>query len=171
MSVRYKRCALLSALIAVLLIVILSRSKSTTAGAIEMTFIGYTNLPGHVARFALFSVSNRATCAVRWRGDWVEVEGSQERKARTVNPGLPGYTYDPVLKSGGSLRLAVGEPSENGRWRFKMSWSRYSWQERWLNSSYRHGLPLKLGPVALIDSERISSPSNRVTASTAWLAK
>lgn len=172
MSVRYKRCALLGVLIAILLIVILSRIQpSTTADAIGMTFVGYTNLPGNVTRFALFSVSNRSSYAVRWRGDWVEVAGSRERRARTVNPSLPGYTYEPVLNGGGSLGLAVGEPSDNEDWRFIMSWSRYSWQERWLDFSFRHRLPLKLGPVALIDSERILSPSNRVTVSTAWLGK
>src|SRR5436190_13699930 len=105
MSVRYKRCALLCALSAILLAVILSSSNSpASANAVEMTFVGYTNPPGNDLRFALFSVSNRTTYAVRWHGDWVEIEGSQEHVARTVNPGLPGYTYGPVLKSGESLR-------------------------------------------------------------------
>jgi hypothetical protein len=129
MSARYKRCALLCVLIAILLVVILSNRKpSATVSAIGMAFVGYTNLPGDPTRFALFCVSNKTTHAVKWRGDWIEVEGSQERKARTVNPSLPGYTYGPpVFKGGGSLMLAVGEPSDNKRWRFIMSWSRYSW--------------------------------------------
>jgi len=174
MSTRCKRCALLSVFVAILLAAILSsRSGSPAiANAVEMTFIGYTNPPGNDWRFALFSVSNRTTYAVRWHGDWVEVEGSQEHKARTVNPSLPACFYGPVLKGGESLRVAVGEPSDNKRWRFAMSLSRYSWQERWFDFSFRHRwLPLKLGPVALIDTDRILSRSNNVTVSTAWLAK
>lgn len=176
MSTRGKRYALFSALVAIVFVVILSsRSNSSpTASAIEMTFVGYTNPPGNGLRFALFAVSNRTTYAVRWRGDWVEVEGNQEHKAQTVNPSLPGYpgTYGPVLKGGASLTLAIGEPSENKRWRYTKSWSRYSWQWRWRDFSFRHRwLPLKLGPVALIDDQRLLSPSNCVTVSTAWLVK
>jgi hypothetical protein len=176
MSTRCKRCALLSALVAIVLVVILSsRSNSpTTASAVEMTFVGYTNPPGNGMRFALFSVSNRSTYAVRWRGDWVEVEGSQEHRAQTVNPSLPGYpgTYGPVLKGGASLTLAVGEPSDNKRLRYTKLWSRYSWQERWFDFSFRHRwLPVKLGPVTLVDTDHILSRSNFVTVSTAWLAK
>lgn len=174
MSTRCKRYALLSALVAIVLVVILSsRSDSpTTASAVEMTFVGYTNPPGNDLRFALFSVSNRTTYAVRWRGDWVEIEGSQERKGRTLDPSLPECSYGPVLKRGESLRLAVGQPSDNKRWRFTMSLSRYSWQERWFDLSFRHRwLPMKLGPVTLVDTDHILSRSNNVTVSTAWLTK
>jgi hypothetical protein len=175
MSTRCKRCVLLSALVAMVLVVILSsRSNSpATASAVEMTFVGYTNPPGNGLRFALFSVSNRTTRAIRWRDSgWVEIEGSQEHKGVTVNPSLPGYpgSYGPVLKGGASLTLAVGEPSDNKRWRFAMSLSRYSWEERWFDFSFRHRwLPVKLGPVTLVDTDRILSRSNFVTVSTAWL--
>ena len=174
MSARGKRYALLSALVAILLVVILSSrsNSSATASAIEMIFVGYTNAPGNDLRFALFSVSNRTTYAVRWRGDWVEIEGSQEHMARTVDLSLPECRYGPALKRGESLRVAVGEPSDNKRWRFTMSLSRYSWQERWFDLSFRHRwLPMKLGPVTLVDTDRIMSRSNNVTVSTAWLAK
>lgn len=83
MRTRYKRWGLLSVLIVILVAVILAgRSKpSATASAIELTFVGYTNLPDNSLRFAIFSVSNQTAYAVRWRGDWVEVEGSPYRKA------------------------------------------------------------------------------------------
>jgi len=176
MRARHKRWGLVAALVLVLAVVFFNirRHPPAASNAIEMTFVGYTNLPGNDLRFALFSVSNQAAYAVRWRGDWVEVEGSQNHKGRTVNSSLPGYTYEPVLKAGASLEFAAGEPfyaSETGRWRFAMSFSRYSVRERWFDFSFRHKLPLKLGPLVLVDSQRILSPSNRVTVSTAWLTK
>jgi hypothetical protein len=132
--------------------------RSATANAVAMTFVGYTNPPGSRLRFALFSVSNQAPYAIRWRGNWVEVEGNPSHWARTVNPSLPGYTFANVLKVGESLRLAVGEPSnasETGRWRLAMSFSRYTWRERWLDLSLRHNLPLELGPIVLVDARRV----------------
>jgi hypothetical protein len=167
---------MIAALAVILTVAIFSiRSQSSaTSNAIAMTFVQYTNLPGNDLRFALFSVSNQAAYAIHWRGDWVEVEGSQNHKGRTVNSSLPGYTYEPVLKAGACLEFAVGEPFyalETGRWRFSMSFSRYSVRERWFDFSIRHKLPLKLGPLVLVDSQRILSPSNQVTVSTAWLTK
>ena len=160
------------ALLAVVFLAI--RRPRATGSAIAMKVVGYTNLPNNDLRFALFSISNQAKYPIRWRGGWVEVEGSQDHKARIVNPGLPGYTYNPMLKIGEELQLAVGEPfygGESGRWRVSMSFTRYSVQERWVDFSRRHKLPLKIGPIVLVDSQRLSSPSNRVTVSTEWLTK
>ncbi len=156
------------------MVVILStRSQPpATISAIGMTFVGYTNAPNNNGRFAMFSVSNHAGHSIRWWGDWVEVEGSSEHKARIVNPSLPGFTKNPVLKAGASLRLAVGDPfsgPETGRWRFIMSFSRYSLRERWLDFSFRHRLPLKIGPIVLVDDQRILNPTNHVTVSSKWL--
>ena len=147
---------------------------SPTANAVAMTFVGYTNPPGNRLRFALFAVSNQAPYTVRWRGNWVEVGGNPNHLARTVNPSLPGYNFASVLKVGESLRLAVGEPSnasETGRWRLAMSFSRYTWRERWFDFSFRHKLPLRLGPIVLADPQRILNPSNSVTVTTAWLTE
>src|ERR1017187_8745077 len=74
--------------------------RSATTNAVAMTFVGYTNPPGNRLRFALFSVSNEAPYTVRWRGNWVEVEGNPNHLARTVNPSLPGHTFAQVLKVG-----------------------------------------------------------------------
>lgn len=139
-----------------------------------MKFVGYTNLPGNDLRFALFSVSNQANYTVRWRGDWVEVEGNQNKQGRTVNSNLPGYRYQPVLSSGDNVAFAVGEPldaTESVQWRFSMAFTRYSVRERLFDFSWRHKLPLQIGPLVLVDGQRILNPSNHVIVSTEWLAK
>ncbi len=171
-----KRWIPLVVLVAVLLVVFLSLRghPRATASAVAMTFVGYTNPPGSDLRFALFSVSNQAPYAVRWRGSWVEVEGSPYHKAGTINPSLPGFTREPALKAGGSLSLAIGEPfyaSESGRWRFAMSFVIYTWRERWFDFSARHKLPLRLGSLVIVDAQRMLSPSNNATVTTAWLTK
>jgi hypothetical protein len=174
----YKRWTLLAAFAAILVVAFLSltRGRTPVANAVAMTFVGYTNDPNHHSRFALFSVSNQAPYAVRWRDRWAEVEGKREHNAITVNPSLPGLPREPALKAGGSFQLAVGEPlslydSESGRWRFAMLYAPYSWRERWFDFSVRHKLPLRLGPVTLVDARRLRSPSNDVTVTTAWLTK
>lgn len=175
MSAHSKRRGLVLAGLAVILVVAILSTRSVplaTANAIEMTFVGYTNPPSNFGRFAVLSVSNRAGYRIVWRGDWVEVQGSSEHRAKVVNPNLPGYKRNPVLNAGESIKLAVGQPfyaPETGSWRFCMSFSRYSFRERWLNFSFRHKLPFKLGPIVLVDDQRILSPTNRVTVSTEWL--
>jgi hypothetical protein len=112
-----KRWLLLAALIAALLFafLMLSRQPRSTNSAVAITFVGYTNPPGNPSRFALFSISNQAPYAVRWRGSWVEIEGKPEHKAETISPNLPGFKRQPVLKAGGSLAMAIGEPLLNLR--------------------------------------------------------
>jgi hypothetical protein len=176
MRASFKRWTLIVVLAAVIVVAFLrlSGGPRATASAVAMTFVGYTNLLGNHLRFALFSVSNQAPYAVRWRSSWVEVEGSPDHKAETLNPSLPGFTREPALKARGSLRLAVGEPfydSESGRWRFAMSFVPYTSRERWYDFSMRHKLPLRLGAVVFGDTQRMLSPSNNVTVTTAWLAK
>jgi len=165
----------LSALLLVIPVaLIISRSNPTaTASAVAITFGGYTNSPTG-RRFALFSVSNHAGYTARWRNDWVEVDGNPNHQAKITDPSLPGSTYDPVLKAGESLTLAVGEPndaSEIAPWRLAMSFSRYTIRERWLDFSLRHRLPLGVGPFVLVDAQKILSPSNRVTVTTEWISK
>jgi hypothetical protein len=142
-----------------------------TSRALALKLVGYTNLPGDDLRFALFSVSNQAPYAIRWWGDWVEVEGIEYRKGRIVNTNLPGWTYDPVLRAGESMQLAIGEPLESARWRFTMTYSRYSVQERLFDLSWRYRLPLQIGPLVLVDGQRILNRTNHVVVSTEWLTK
>jgi hypothetical protein len=169
-----KRWGFVAVFVAILVgaILITKRHPPATASGIEMLLVGYTNAPSNNGHFALFCITNHAGYSVRWWGDWVEVEGSSERKAKIVNPALPGFTRAPVLKAGESLKLAVGDPftgPETGRWRFSMSCSRYSIRVRWLDFSFHHRLPMKLGPIVLVDDQRILNPTNHVTVSSQWL--
>jgi hypothetical protein len=176
MRAHHKRWGLLLAVLAGLFLVILVGSKQapTTSTAVMLTFIGYTNTPGSPTRFALFSASNQAPYAVRWRGLHVDVEGEDNRKAPTINLNLPGPPREPVFKPGASLRIAIGEPvhvSESGRWRLVMTHSRHTWQSRCVDFSWRHKLPLRLGPIVLLNDQRIVDPSNHVAATSDWLRK
>jgi hypothetical protein len=150
-----------------ILVLILS-NRPTTCRGIVVSFGGYTNLPNDALRFALFSVSNQDSAPIRWRGNWVEVEGVQYQKAPTINPGLLWSTR-PTLKRGGSLALAVGEPSEAGRWRFCLRFSRYTLKERLLDYAFQHNLPTKLGPLLILDCQQILNPTNFITNYSPWL--
>lgn len=176
MRARHRRWVLISALVAMILIALLALSSRprATGRAVAIAFLGYTNPPGSDTRFALFSVSNQAPYTVRWYGDWVEVEDVPYHKARIANPNLPGFTHAPVLEGGRSLLMAVGEPSDepgNGRWRFGMLFSRYTWRAWWVDQSFRGKLPLKAGPFVLVDAQRVLNPSNHVTVTTEWLKR
>jgi hypothetical protein len=141
---------------------------------VTISFMGYTNPPANGTRFALFCVSNAAPSGIRWRGDWVEVEGNADHLARTVNHSLPGFAYAVVLGSGESLTMAVGtpgNPAESGRWKYVMLFSRHDFRERWFDFSLRHNLPLKIGPLLLVDGRRILNASNQVMVSSEWLTK
>jgi hypothetical protein len=86
-----KRWGFVAAIVVIVVVAILMtrRHPPATTSAIKMSFAGYTNAPNNTTRFALFSLSNLAGYDIRWRGDWVEVEGSSEKRARVVNPALP----------------------------------------------------------------------------------
>jgi hypothetical protein len=75
MRVRYKRRVVIAALVAIVLIALLTLSSRppATVTALAITFIGYTNAPGGNWRFALFSVSNQASYTVRGYEDSVDV--------------------------------------------------------------------------------------------------
>ena len=149
------------------------RTAPNPASPVAMIRLGYTNPPVGHGRFVLLCVSNQAPYAVRLRGNWVEVEGSRYHWARTINPSLP-CNIPPVLKGRASITFAVGEPidaSETRRWRFGMLSTRYTWREQWLDLSFRHKLPLKLGPIVLVDAQRVLNPNNCFTVTTDWLTK
>src|SRR5438445_235200 len=141
---RYRRLYGLALIAGLAILMFILGHRPTTGRGIVVSFGGYTNLPNATLRFALFSVSNQDSATIRWRGNWVEVEGVQYQKGPTINPGLPWSTR-PTLKRGVSLALAVGEPSEAGRWRFCLRFSRYTLKERLLDYAFKHNLPMKLG--------------------------
>jgi hypothetical protein len=174
MRVRYKGRLVIAALVVITLIALLTFSSRppAIAGAITITFLGYTNAqPGNNWRFALFSVYNQAAYTVRGYEDSVEVEGVPDRKRQATHP---GYAPALELKAGQSMLMAIGEPYDlpaAGRWRFAMAFSRYTWRSWWLDKSFSGRLPLKVGPVVLVDSQRVLDPTNHVTVTTAWLTK
>jgi hypothetical protein len=160
--------------VAFALIILSSRNSPRLDKAVTISFVGYTNPPNNTHRFALFSASNQGPYSIVWRGRWAEVEGSPEHQAETLNPFLPGYTIERILKGGHSVTMAIGEPLDPmqvGRWRFAMGFSRYSFQERCLDLSSGHKFLTKLAWRLGVDGQRILSPSNQVTVSTTWLTK
>ena len=169
-----KRWAIVAGIAAILVAVLLAMSRHPSAGpaALKMTFLGYTNAPNDNSRFALFSVSNLTGHDIRWWGEWLTVEGESDLRAKVVNPALPGYNVDPALRAGASVTLAVGDPfdaPETGRWRYTMEFSRYSLGMRWFDFAVLHRLPLKLGPITLVDEQRIWNPTNTVVVGSEWL--
>jgi len=170
-----KRWLVLAVLIGAWILIVLSQYRTPRPGkAVIISFVGYTNAANTSRRFALFSASNQAPYSIVWRGNWVEVEGSPEHKGRTINPTLPGYRLEPILKGGHSLMMAVGEPLDSpqrDRWRFAMAFSRYKFEERLLDLSSGHKFLTKLVWRLGVDSQRILSPSNQVLVSTSWLRK
>jgi hypothetical protein len=175
---RSKHWGFIAALIAVLVFAIfaIGNRQPATAGAVSLTFVGFTNAPNNHSLFAMLCVSNCTGYSIRWWDVWTEIEGSPEQHARIGNPALPGFgdspNFSPVFLPGESFKFAVGDPfhaPETGRWRFDMSFSRYSLRERWLDFSFHHRLPLKLGPIVLVDSQRVFDPTNHVIARSEWL--
>ena len=169
-----KRWAIVAGIAAILVAVLLAMSHRPSAGpgAVKITFLGYTNAPNNSSLFAVFSVSNLTGHGIRWWGDWVEIEGESSRTANVVNPALPGYNVYPGLRAGASVTLAVGDPfhaPETGRWRYTMEFHRYSLGMRWFDFAVLHRLPLKLGPITLVDPLRGLNLEESVVVSSDWL--
>ena len=154
----------------ILLVVRLPNEHASVSRGITISFTGYTNLPNNTTRFALFSLRNQDSLPIRWRGNWVEVEGLQYNKAPTINRSLPWFAAL-ALKRRDSLTVAVGEPLEEGRWRFSVLCSRYTLRARLLDYAFEYKLPTRVGRFTLLDSQQILSPTNSITNSSIWLAK
>jgi len=168
------KIAVLALLVVVVLLSFSFRPPVDTANAVTITFVGYTNLPGNPLKFALLSVSNQASYSLRWRGSWVEVEGNADHKAETLNPQLPGFSRETVLKARRSMLVAIGDPlydSADGHWRYARSFVPYTWQERWLDYSRNHQAAQKLNSLLSFAPHRLFSPSNATTTATSWLSK
>ncbi len=135
-------------------------------------------------------MSNQAPYTIRWRGSGVEVDGHTGYQAQVVNRNLPTYTayngriirtnlpggIEPVLKPGESLRLAIGEPTPEPdqttlRWRYSMVFTRYTLAQQYDDRARRGNWPLKLGPIVLVDEQKIFDPSNNVVTFSPWLTK
>ncbi len=173
-TVRSQRCRWLLFFVLIAALVLLVASLAFRRGpgrrGIIMSFSGYTNLPNNSMRFALFSISNQDSSAIVWRGSWVEVEGSQYHKAPGMNPHLPFFAA-PTLGAGSSLTVAIGEPLDEGRWRFAVLWARYTFKARLLDFASKHKLPTGVGRFSFLDVQQVLNPTNYMTNSSTWLTR
>jgi hypothetical protein len=146
-----------------------SRHRSASRG-VAISFIGYTNPPNNARTFALLSLSNQDSGAIRWWGYFVEVEGNGGYKAPTINRSLPWFK-GLTLNGGESLTIAVGDPQEDAPWRFTTLWSPYTFRSRLLDFARVHKLPLRIGRVRLLDTQQMLTLTNFMTNSSVWLGK
>jgi hypothetical protein len=153
-----------------LIVASLTARHGPSKGGVVLSFSGYTNPPNRTSRFALFSISNQDSSPIVWRGRWVEVEGSQYLKAPVINSNLPFFN-GPTLGRGRSLTVAIGEPLEEGRWRFSVLWGRYTLKVRLLDFASKHNLRTRIGRFSFLDAQQILNPTNYMTNSSTWLTK
>ena len=81
-----------------------------------MSLTGYTNANNRA--FIVLSLINRERVPISWHDLWVEREGSAMRLAPIFNPNLPWISSKRLrLAPGDSEIIAVGTPTESGKWR------------------------------------------------------
>ncbi len=155
-----------------LLLILMSQHTSPLPGdALAISFVGYTNSPDG-RPFGLFLLSNQGPYSIRVHDDWPEIASSPERQPKTINPYLPCGLV-PQLGAGESHLVAVGEPFYRSalppeRWRYATSISRYSVEERLLDSTF--GYRLRVRKIRrLVEDERIRSATNNVTVRSPWI--
>src|SRR5215472_7019062 len=160
MPVARYRWWMLTALVVLLLSVVwlLSGHRSAARG-VAISFIGYTNLPNNARTFALLSLSNQDSGTIRWWGQFVEVEGSQDYKAPTINRSLPWFKQL-TLSGGESVIIAVGDPQEDAPWRFTTLWSPYTFRFRLFDFARIHKLPLRIGRIRLLATQQMLTLTN-----------
>ncbi len=101
-SPRYRWWILGTLLVLLLLLVAWLHDEHRPASrGVAISLLGYTNLPNNSRTFALLSLSNQDSVTLRWRDQWVEVEGLQDYKAPTINRSLPWFKGQ-TLKKGES---------------------------------------------------------------------
>jgi hypothetical protein len=143
-------------------------------GAVTITFVGYTNAPNKNARFALFAVTNGTGYDLRYWGDLMEIEGEPHRTADVFDAAPPPFNPDRVIRAGASGTLPVSVPLDapvTARWRYRMVYRPYSLGLRWLDFLWGHKLPDKIGPIKLVDYDRLLAETNDVTVVSDWLTR
>ena len=161
--------ATLVVLLLLVMVCLIHEQPLASRGAV-ISFMGYTNLPNNARRFALLCLSNQDPVTLRWRDQWVEVQGLRDYKAPTINRSLPWFK-GATLKKGESLTIAVGDPQEEAQWRFTTICSPYTFHFRLLDFAYQHRLRLRLRQFKLLDEQEILSLTNSITNSSVWLGK
>jgi len=163
------------------MLMVSSRSGSPEGEPVVITFLGHTNGIGTDRPFALFTISNQWSQPVRWSGDWTEVDRTSVFTARIVNfsarirnpsPSLPSAFPGPALKGGDSFVWAVGQPDgeAQSRWRLTLKYREHTFKSRWLDWAMRNPrVPVTIGPLVLVDPQKILSPTNQQRASSEWV--
>ena len=167
--------ALLATILVLAALVTFRHSPKAAPSAVTMTLLGFTNTPVGFGHFSLFSISNASNYRISLLAGLAEVEGDPQPRARIITTNLPGWTYNPIrLNPGENTLYHFGDPfypPETGKWRFRISYRRYSVRERWFEFLTRNKLPLKTGPVVLVNPEPIYNPTNQSTVYSQWFTK
>jgi hypothetical protein len=164
--------AVILALLIAVIVTLLRPATPAEADAVSIALVAYTNISSTDRAFALITISNRADYAVRWRGDWIEVEGNSARQGRIVNTQLPGHTYSPVLGPGDSFILSIGEPNFDtpaSRWRFVTKFQKYGPRERWDDLATQGKIPVPILRLFPTKQQQILNQTNHATATSDWL--
>jgi hypothetical protein len=159
-SRKQKRLISISLFLLLLFFLLLLANTRPVPTPVSITLNGYTNTT--TTRFALFAIHNQDSLTLRWRGYAVEVEGDPMQKAPLVNPNLP-QLKSPTLKSGQSLIIAIGDPTEGEKWRLSLKFTRYTLKERLRDYAFKFRLPLPFKPP---DIQTATSPwlTNEISA-------
>ncbi|HEV7923800.1 MAG TPA: hypothetical protein VGR14_00485 [Verrucomicrobiae bacterium] len=165
--------AILAAVVCVLLAV-RNAAQPPIAKAVTISFIGFTNFPSNIDRFARFTISNAAAYDVVLRGFGSEVEGGQHRMAPIVDLRMPECHFVPVLKGRDAVTYAIGEPSDetaSAPWRFDLMFAHYDMSARWFDVVWRRPWLQRLGAMRLVKTEGMFDPTNCTTISSPWLKR
>jgi hypothetical protein len=161
------------ALVVVVMLLVSLRSDPPQGAPVVISLLGYTNGIGTDRPFALFMNSNQWSQPIRWSGDWAEVEGMADFRARITNPSLPANFPGPALKGGESFVWAVGQPDveAHNRWRLTLQYRKHTLKSRWLDWSRRNPrVPITVGPLVLADPQKILGATNQQRSSSEWVA-
>jgi hypothetical protein len=161
------------ALVVVILLLVTLRDDPPQGAPVVISLLGFTNGIGSDRPFALFMISNQWSRPIRWSGDWAEVEGMADFRARTTNPSLPANYPSLALKGGDSFVWAVGQPNlePHNRWRLTLQYRKHTLKSRWFDWSMRNPrVPMKVGPLVLVDPQKVLGATNQQRSSSEWVA-
>lgn len=103
-------------------IVIFNKTNSPTGNSkVCVSVLNTTNVDGRL--FYVLSFANHDSKPIRWRSIWSEVEGNSNALAPTTNPNLPWQISSNLCVPNDSITVAVGVPTDSGRWRVCINFS------------------------------------------------
>jgi RNA polymerase sigma factor (sigma-70 family) len=103
-------------------IIVLHKSNSPNGKSkVSVSVLNKTNANGQL--FYVVSFINRDHKPIRWRGISSEVQGNLIKLAPIWNPNLPWEISSNLCKPDDSMVVAVGVPTESGKWRVCVDFS------------------------------------------------